>query len=86
MNFLAKANEIVLPFNFQEQADLREHHMMVALKGLGFSNMNCILTLKNAGQMLFLNIVLVYVFFGRLILAKITNKTADIDKAEKLKK
>ena len=60
--------------------------MMVALKGLGFSSMNCILTLKNAGQMLFLNIVLIYVFFGKYLLAKYTDKTADKEKAEKLKK
>ena len=59
--------------------------MTVALKGLGFTSMNCILTLKNAGQMLFLNIVLVYVFFGRYLKFKYTQKTQDYDKVEKLK-
>jgi hypothetical protein len=49
MNFLAKANEFVIPFNYQEQTTLREKDMTVALKGLGFKYMNCILTLKNAG-------------------------------------
>ena len=36
MNFLAKANELMIPFNYQEQSNLREQHMSVALKGLGF--------------------------------------------------
>jgi hypothetical protein len=49
MNFLAKGNEIIMPFDYQEQTHLREDHMSVALKGLGFKFMNCILTLKNAG-------------------------------------
>ena len=46
MNFLAKVNEWVLSFNYQEQTHLRETHMSVALKGLGFKYTNCILTLK----------------------------------------
>ena len=49
LNFLAKVNEYVIPFNFQEQSYLRETYMHIALKGLGFKHMNCILNLKNAG-------------------------------------
>ena len=63
MNFMAKANELVIPFNYQEQTTLREESMAVSLKGLGFKYMNCILTLKNAGQMLALNVCFVGLFF-----------------------
>ena len=49
LNILAKANEVVLPFNMQIQANLREAKISIPLKGLGFSKTNCILTLKNAG-------------------------------------
>jgi hypothetical protein len=49
LNFMAKLNEWMLPFNYQEQSHLREEYMSAPLRGLGFTNMNCILTLKNAG-------------------------------------
>ena len=77
LNFLAKANEYVIPFNFQEQAYLREHYMHVALKGLGFSSMNCIITLKNAGQMLFLNCCFVLIFFAWYVKYRMTGLRKD---------
>ena len=64
-------------------AELREHHMMVALKGLGFSSMNCIITLKNAGQMLLINLLFLCLLFGRHIKAKITNNPKDHEAALK---
>ena len=57
---------------------------MVALKGIGFTSMNCILTLKNAGQMLFWNVILILVFFGVYLKAKLTDKQKDKDAALKM--
>jgi hypothetical protein len=49
LNFLAVGNEIVFSFDYQEQAFLKEEHLSVSLKALGFKYMNCILNLNNAG-------------------------------------
>lgn len=49
LNFVAKLNEVILPFNLQEQTHMREEYISVALKGLGFKYADCILNLKNAG-------------------------------------
>ena len=58
--------------------------MSVSLKGLGFTNMNCILTLKNAGQMLFLNICFVLLFIALFIKFKISGLRKDHSNQQKL--
>ena len=83
LNFLAEANEWILPFNIQNQSELREKHMSTPLKGLGFTNMNCILTLKNAGQMLFLNCCIVMIFCYYLVMYKLKG-TSDYKKTQKM--
>ena len=85
MNFLAKVNEFVLPFNYQEQTYLRETHMSVALKGLGFKFTNSILTLKNAGQMLFINYCLIIYLICLYIKSSLSEKNDDRRKCRKLK-
>ena len=60
--------------------------MTVALKGLGFKFMNCILTLKNAGQMLFLNCCFVALFFGWFLRYKLSGLKRHHDKQAALQK
>lgn len=86
LGFLAKANEFVIPFEYQEQAFLKEEHMSVSLKGLGFKYMNCILNLGNAGQMLFLNCCFVGLFFLWYVRFMKTRLRKDYDNFSKYKK
>ena len=60
--------------------------MKIALKGLGFSSMNCIITLKNAGQMLFLNMCFVAIFFVWYMRYKYTGLTKHFNKQEGYRK
>ena len=77
MNFLADLNEYVLPFNYQEQTRLRETYLSIALRGLGFKYTNSILTLKNAGQVLFINYCLIFVFVFLTLKVFVTRKNKD---------
>lgn len=85
LNFLADLNEYVLPFNYQEQTRLRETYLSIALRGLGFKYTNSILTLKNAGQMLFLNYCLIIVFFFLTLKVLFTRKNKDRRMKRKIK-